>query len=170
MSYWSDELWRRVQAHRYSVFLPLGRFVHTEDSNVEVCCVRKLLSALVIASLLTGCYRITYRVGDAPDKTYTVRTWHNFFVLGLAPVDDTKSLETLCPGSKILEVKTFASPANVLSVIASLGLSTGTSMEYTCTFPEDRLSKSAGRLRDTLLSKLGLDGDGASSSSHEDDE
>ena len=118
---------------------------------------------LTLVSLVvtcTGCFRIVYHVGDAPDRTYTVRTWNNFFLAGLAPVDESKDLETLCPGSKILEVKTFVSPANALSGVVSLGMSSGTSIEYTCTFPEDRISRSAGKIKDSILSRLGLEGDG----------
>lgn len=109
--------------------------------------------------LLCGCFRISYHVGDAPDRTYTMRSWNNFFLAGLAPVEESRNLETLCPGSKILEVKTFISPANALSGIVSLGMSSGTSLEYTCTFPEDRLARSAGRIKDSILSRLGLEGE-----------
>jgi hypothetical protein len=87
-----------------------------------------------------------------------VRSWNNFFLAGLAPVDEYKDLETLCPGSKILEVKTFVSPANALSGFVSLGMSSGTSIEYTCTFPEDRINRSAVKLKDSILSRLGLEG------------
>lgn len=117
------------------------------------------LPLLFAAVALNGCFRISYHVGDAPDRTYTMRSWNNFFLAGLAPVEESRNLETLCPGSKILEVKTFISPANALSGIVSLGMSSGTSIEYTCTFPEDRITRSAGRIRDSILSRLGLDGD-----------
>jgi|694.fasta_scaffold115892_4 hypothetical protein len=118
-----------------------------------------ILCLLVLPLFLGGCFRIAYHVGDAPDKTYTMRSWNNFFLAGLAPVEESRNLETLCPGSKILEVKTFVSPANALSGIVSFGMSSGTSLEYTCAFPEDRLSRSAGRIRDSILSRLGLDGE-----------
>jgi len=116
------------------------------------------LALLLTISACTGCFRIVYHVGDAPDRTYTVRSWNNFFLAGLAPVDEYKDLETLCPGSKILEVKTFVSPANALSGFVSLGMSSGTSIEYTCTFPEDRINRSAVKLKDSILSRLGLEG------------
>jgi hypothetical protein len=118
-----------------------------------------ILHLLIVPLFFSGCFRISYHVGDAPDRTYTMRSWNNFFLAGLAPVEESRNLETLCPGSKILEVKTFISPANALSGIVSLGMSSGTSLEYTCTFPEDRLSRSAGRIRDSILSRLGLEGE-----------
>ena len=120
--------------------------------------MERVVAVVLLSVFATGCFRITYHVGDAPDRTYTMRSWHNFFLAGLAPVEESKNLETLCPGSKILEVKTFVSPANALSGVVSLGMSSGTSLEYTCTFPEDRISRSAGRIKDSILSRLGLDG------------
>jgi hypothetical protein len=119
--------------------------------------VTHVLLFLVLAHL-SACYRIVYRVGDGTDRTYTLRQWNHFFIQGLAPVDESRSLETLCPGGKILEVKTFMSPANVLSGALGLGMTSSTSLEYTCTFPEDRITGSTGRIRDSLLSKLGLGG------------
>jgi hypothetical protein len=120
--------------------------------------IHRVCATLLLVGL-SACYRITYRVGDGTDKTYTVREWNQFFLQGLAPVEESRNLETLCPGSKILEVKTFTSPANVLSGALYLGMTSGTSIQYTCTFPEDRLARSAGKIRDSLLSQLGLDGE-----------
>ncbi len=119
--------------------------------------ITHLLLFLVLAHL-SACYRIVYRVGDATDRTYTLRQWNHFFIQGLAPVDESRNLETLCPGSKILEVKTFVSPANVLAGVLGLGMTSSTSLEYTCAMPEERSSGSTGRVRDSLLSKLGLGG------------
>jgi len=113
-----------------------------------------LRSVLLSTSLVfvSGCYRITYKVTEPPnERTYKETTWNHFFLVGLAPVTDSHQWETLCPGSKLLEVRTYNSPANVLSSFLSLGLSAGRTLEYTCVYPEGLLEKSVGKVGEKFL-------------------
>ena len=110
--------------------------------------------ALTCAALfaLSGCYRITYKVADPPnERTYKETVWNHFFLVGLAPVTDSHQWETLCPGSKLLEVRTYNSPANVLSTFLSLGLSAGRTLEYTCVYPEGLLERSVNKMGEKFL-------------------
>jgi Bor protein len=118
-------------------------------------------NAIVLAFLavvLSGCFRLSYKVDRGAERTYKVRQWNNYFLFGIIPADDHRDLEKLCPGSKLLEVRNHFSPANILATLFSLGLSSATTTEYTCTFPDDLVRKSAGQIRKSVLSGFGLGG------------
>jgi hypothetical protein len=135
-----------------------------------MCGMKKAFYLLLLSVLVCGCFRVSYKVDRGADRTYKVRQWNNYFLFGIIPADEHRDLEKLCPGSKLLEVRNHFSPANILATILSFGLSSATTTEYTCTFPDDLVRKSAGQLRKSVLSGLGLGGRKRSKDSDQDDE
>ena len=94
--------------------------------------IPRFILCAAICAACAGCFRITYHTGQSAGEIYKNRYWNTYFVAGLIPVEESYDYDTLCPGTRISEVRSYQSPANVLATL--LGVATAAStVEAVCT-------------------------------------
>ena len=92
----------------------------------------RMILIIGVAAGGSGCDRIRYRVSAPSGETFKDTHWNNYFFWGLVPVQETYTLDSICPAGKLVEVRTFRSAPNLLATGLGLGLTSASNVESVC--------------------------------------
>ncbi|MBX7145023.1 MAG: Bor family protein [Oligoflexia bacterium] len=95
----------------------------------------KSLVLLLAVSIISGCYRINYKLGSDSDSDrplYTTQAWNSYFVWGMIPTTPAYQAGDVCQQRRLVEMRSSLSPQNVLASIFSLNMYSASTIEAKC--------------------------------------
>ncbi len=91
---------------------------------------RLILVILLLA--LGGCFRTNYRLAEASGTTYRNEYWRHYYLFGFVPEKESDGLASFCQGKKIIELRTYNKPSNIMATVLSAGLNGAFTVEAIC--------------------------------------